>query len=700
MSEINSISKLKKLNFSLLPFKDKIAIKNSGRPKPMLVIIKESKFNNRVVTRCFNEEVYDKNDWVCGCDKTNKLYCFPCILFDGSPNNWSVFGVDDLSHLPARMKSHEKTQAHINSQLSFKLLGKQNICQQLSNEFRLSIDKYNEQVFQNRYVLYKIINCIKFCGTFELALCGQNEKSVNPEVFRGLLNFSAELDTALKINLENTTAFKWTSKIIQNDILDCILTVCQNQIKNEINQAEFLSIIVDEATDLSISSQMSIVFRYVLIDGSPVERFWSFFTSAGDDAKLLFECIKSALQKVLSENQKLITQSYGSVMSKHIAEIQSLIKSEYPNANYVHCYANQLHLITKVATYKNKETRIFFSNLTDIANFFTEPQRVSVFDEIVKKRFPETVETKWNFNNRVVNTVHENREMLIECIENIESTANKTNTINQAGALRRMLKEPIFIYWLNVFQCLMPHIDILYNQLQRNTDSHAINNAINNFEINIKKEIDNLDNIKVEEDFISVKRKKLNFYLTGTIVANEICDLIIVIINDLFKYKKHHFASNLFLSVNFENYEKAFPENDLEETTAAYPFLDKSKLKTELQVIYKRNDFKNISGAVSLLKFIISNQLQSTFSETSKLLKILITIPMNTTEPERSFSTMNRIKTFLCNTISEDQLSALSMLSIEKQLINNISNFNANVLNVFCKNKEKHLELVYQNITD
>lgn len=174
---------------------------------------------------------------------------------------------------------------------------------------------------QNRYVLSKIIDCIKFCGAFELALLCHNEKndSVNPGIFKGLINFSAELDSALKTHLEKATVFKGTSKMIQNDILDCTLTVCQNKIKNGINQAGFISIVADEATDVSTLFQMFIVFQYVLLDGSPVERFWGFLNPTGHDAKALFECIKSTLQIVLPDPKKLITQSYdgANVMSEY-----------------------------------------------------------------------------------------------------------------------------------------------------------------------------------------------------------------------------------------------------------------------------------------------------------------------------------------------------------------------------------------------
>jgi hypothetical protein len=68
-----------------------------------------------------------------------------------------------------------------------------------------------------------IINCIRFCGAFELALRGHDKKdtSLNSGIFRGLISFSAELDSALKVHLEKATFFKGTSKTIQNELLKC-----------------------------------------------------------------------------------------------------------------------------------------------------------------------------------------------------------------------------------------------------------------------------------------------------------------------------------------------------------------------------------------------------------------------------------------------------------------------------------------------
>jgi len=74
----------------------------------------------------------------------NHLFCFPCILFSrkSGDNNWVQKGINDLAHLNLKIKMHEKSTSHISSHLSLNLLGKQDIRQQLSSAYRLSIKQY------------------------------------------------------------------------------------------------------------------------------------------------------------------------------------------------------------------------------------------------------------------------------------------------------------------------------------------------------------------------------------------------------------------------------------------------------------------------------------------------------------------------------------------------------------------------------
>lgn len=124
--------------------------------------------------------------------------------------------------------------------------------------------------------------------------------------------------------------------------------------------------------------------------------------------------------------------------------------------------------------------------------------------------------------------------------------------------------------------------------------------------------------------------------------------------------------------------------------------LNKSKLKTELSLIYKNVEFRNCGGAVALYQVMLANNLQKTFSETVALLNILITTPMTTAESERCFSTLNRIKTFLRNTMSEDRLNAVAMLSMEKKLVESIPDFNHRVIDRFASLKERRAKFMYK----
>lgn len=56
------------------------------------------------------------------------------------------------------------------------------------------------------------------------------------------------MDNTLKLHLEQSTVFKRLSKIIQNEMLECMLFVIRQNIKNEIKNADFFSVISDETT--------------------------------------------------------------------------------------------------------------------------------------------------------------------------------------------------------------------------------------------------------------------------------------------------------------------------------------------------------------------------------------------------------------------------------------------------------------------
>ncbi|KAM6925872.1 zinc finger MYM-type protein 1-like [Lycodopsis pacificus] len=159
-------------------------------------------------------------------------------------------------------------------------------------------------------------------------------------------------------------------------------------------------------------------------------------------------------------------------------------------------------------------------------------------------------------------------------------------------------------------------------------------------------------------------------------LATEVCDTILMQAKERFSFTQHLVSTTLLHGELFPQHSVRFPDSALETTVEAYPMLNQAKLKTELSLIYENSEFKACSGAVPMYQFFIENNLQSTFTETVTLLRILITTTMTTAEPERCFSTVKRIKTFLRNTMTQDGLNALAMLSMEKELVRDMPDFN------------------------
>ena len=93
----------------------------------------------------------------------NSLYCFPCLLFNkGSRSNFVSPGFRNISCISTRLKEHERTEGHIDSQVSLKLLSKSGIEESLGLAQNKSISDYNKKVKENLEVLKYVITVLFF----------------------------------------------------------------------------------------------------------------------------------------------------------------------------------------------------------------------------------------------------------------------------------------------------------------------------------------------------------------------------------------------------------------------------------------------------------------------------------------------------------------------------------------------------------
>uniref|UniRef100_A0A1A8LWI8 Si:ch211-240b21.2 n=1 Tax=Nothobranchius pienaari TaxID=704102 RepID=A0A1A8LWI8_9TELE len=178
-----------------------MATKLLGPPRPNLSIKQAAVKGGKSYNRGFFRRWFDQTSWLLGCETAGSLFCFPCLLFNpvgttAARCSWTTTGVTDMHHLAEKGKRHKASKIHMDSCLKFSTFGRVNIAEELDSSYRLAVRSHNEEVGRNQHLLNRIIDCVKFCGVFELALRGKDESkgSKNAGIFRGLLDLVASLD--------------------------------------------------------------------------------------------------------------------------------------------------------------------------------------------------------------------------------------------------------------------------------------------------------------------------------------------------------------------------------------------------------------------------------------------------------------------------------------------------------------------------
>ncbi|XP_074521239.1 zinc finger MYM-type protein 1-like [Halichoeres trimaculatus] len=656
--------------------------------------------------RSFCEANYARNEWLTGSARLNRLFCWPCLLFDrsGSLNNpWSTTGFVDLANLARAMERHSKSRGRITSELKLKLFGRVRIDEALDQAAAISVTRHNQQVEKNRAILKRLIAAVLYLGGQEQAFRGHSEStssSGNRGNFMELVQTFAEFDTTMAEHLSSATAFTGTSKTIQNDIIESTAHVIQEEIDKEINAAPFIAIEVDDTTDISCRCQLTVIVRYVNESGIICERFLGFHDiSLERDAETIAAVVMKTIGSYNPET-KLICQTYdgASCMSGQRGGVQALVKVKCRHALFVHCYAHKLNLVLAQGTSNIRESRLFFASLDSFHNFFSRsPKRTALLKEVDSIRVLGGSTTRWNFKSRAGHAVHEGRGSLITALDRITAEPGwDKDAIAQSSALRQKLDDFDFMFMLGVFKTIFGLTEPLFQVLQ----SRAL--AIRKCEERVNGTLTALKATRSTETFNQLyeetvqavgmpnqlRRKQrcrawADFELgvtpdgehedTGPVDAYR--RLFFQLLDGIVQHMTHRFEDMKCLSffcvldnASFKTYSQpaGFPGVEISQLVKTYPVFDELRLRNELQVIYADTLFHK--PPAELLKMLIKDELTSALPEVCKLLRLMLTIPVSSTSAERSFSCLKRIKTYLRNSCGQDRLGHLAKISMESSV--------------------------------
>lgn len=682
---------LLKKGFSSRSFQEKLDIMKSGRPMDPINLETKVEKSAKKFTRHFHVGFYEKHGWLTGCKIVSKLFCWPCLLFNASEKtHWNSVGITDLNNFHKSVKRHVNSKGHLSATIKEKTFGTYRIEHSLDNHLKISHRLHNERVQKNRDVLKRLIDVTCFLGEHELSFRGHNEtrESANRGNYIDLVNFLAKYDETLRSHFINSTVFRGTSNRIQNDLIECTADVVMDHIKNEIKKAPFVSIALDETTDVTNFCQLSIVVRYV-VDGIPQERFLEFLNITSDrTAEAMFKVVCETISK-LECDSKLVAQSYdgAAVMAGQLTGLQARVKEKFKHAIFVHCLAHRLNLVLSRGMDNIKDVKVFFSTLSGLASYFSKSsKRTHALDVHVQKRFPKVAPTRWNYNGRLVQTVFQYRDSLIDFFQDVWDHKEKwdAETVTAAKGYLHWLKENFdFNFLLNIFVEIFPFTDTLFDILQTKSNDIAFCiRQIDDFRNTIIKKREQFKNIwdKTENMGLGPERKRMRINDVGDRETSyrrlyvEIFDNILQQMNSRFQ----NFSELKFVELcnfNVSNYNSSkFPTEAFNSLRLNYGnFFDIPALHSQLSVVYESTDISDKEIPRNLLNFLNTTGLNESLCEVVKLCELVLTIPATSSSVERSFSVLKRIKSFTRNSTSEDRLSKLALLSIEKECIKQLS---------------------------
>lgn len=138
----------------------------------------------------------------------------------------------------------------------------------------------------------------------------------------------------------------------------------------------------------------------------------------------------------------------------------------------------------------------------------------------------------------------------------------------------------------------------------------------------------------------------------------------------LLKHKNLLNSFKCLLSIKDECMKESY-ENDIKYLVQKYfeylPCISPLVVLMELKLWW--NYIQTIPKTETNVLNLLKHCTEIDYPNIYKLLTIVATIPITTATPERSFSTLRRLKTYLRNTMGENRLNGLALLNIHREIV-------------------------------
>lgn len=727
---------------------------------PYNEVMKQGKLTRKYAQRSHFEQF----PWLVLSDKDQGLYCKYCVLFSaglGCGSQKSVpFGklvkeplerFNKLLGMSGDLIVHSRLQYHAGAVQAGKDFLK--VYQNPSLEITNQMDSHRlRQIEENRQRLIPIIKTIIFCGRQGLSLRGhRDDKKIHSLLepdgecagenfgnFLELLRFRVDAgDVKLRNHLESAAGNAlFTSKTIQNELIDCCKEEIQSTIIKRVKEAKFFSIIFDETTDVSKISQMSISVRY--LHRATIREDFLTFVDAYDNIRdedtekergerRLTGVALAHIVEDIARNFDLdldFCVGFGtdncSVMASEVMGAVQELKKKAKHAQRCPCLNhilnNSLCSSSKVAPCRNASGTmtkvVVFANASSKRNEVFKNHLGAAVQGICETRWVERHDGFFQFHGeailKIVDALEEisawmdantatdafNLAQALKSAEFLLSVACLSDVLGVTVSLSRLLQTPTLDLKRGI-DAVKDTMGIL-EQKRENVDS-----VFSDLYYEVREILEKLDVQLKMPRLVGRQTKRENHpaqspeeYYRRSIYI-QLLDHVLADLKDRLSAE----VMDLFCLRVILPRSKTEPDDDgaLRKIINLYQELighctTFAGVKHEflLWTVKWERVAKNQGKLPDSVLEALENCDLDMYPTIHKLLSILATLPVSAATAERSFSTLRRLKTWLRSNIGESRLTGLALLSIHRD----ISPDPEDILQRFAKGGKRRLDLL------
>lgn len=560
-------------------------------------------------------------------------------------------------------------------------------------------------------ILHRIVNVTLTLASCNLAFRGHREKlgKSNTGNFLAVIELLAKYDPVLQelISVDKGNQ-KYLSSTIQNELIQLLAQKVESEILKDIQSAEFFSVIMDTTQDISRKDQLSQVFRYVTISkdtsGRPNnikinESFLGFKEVHDQTASGLEKVILDGIEEKGLSLSKCRGQGYdgAATMSGVYSGVKTRIEKKQKTAKYVHCAAHNLNLVLNDAMSRVPENTFFYGIVEKLYLFFSESikrwELLSSSSLSLKRLCP----TRWSSRIDSLKALRYSYVEVMKALSKIILLSKKPDARTEAAGLRKQLESFSFVFQVVLHTKILESVNLISNLLQtKDFDLFEASNLLESATIKLSEVRNNFANIKlsaialasewgIECQFENKRIRKVKkhfdeltqderltdpekqfevtvFNSTLDIVVNQIKGRFesIKLINSMFTVLTPKF---LLTATDEEVTEKSSIlvkeyEDDLSDNLTFQINSFRIALKSEIE---NKSSIRQLAE----LLFLEHYTLASSLPDLCTAFLSFLTLPVTVSSAERSFSKLKLIKNYLRTSMTQQRLSALSVLSIE-----------------------------------